>query len=327
MGRFYLTGGQQRGARSLRETEQFWYKYQKGLLLEVEPETGCVLPRLEHVTPAELCAADDPAILFKCATLENGLLYLSTQTEVLIYTVPDFKQVVSISLPHFNDVHHVRPTPDGNLLVANSGLDMVMEIDRSGNLIREWTTTEHSDPWNGFSRTTDYRRIDSLKPHHSHPNQIFYIGDEIWATRFEQRDALCLTNPEKRIEIGIERVHDGVVHDGHVYFTCVNGQVVIVNAETLVIDEVIDLNQIAEPNVVLGWCRGLLVQGSTIWVGFSKLRLTRIRENLSWVRRGFRDQLPTRLACYDIAQRAFLKEIDVQAHGMDAVFSILPAQN
>ncbi len=75
------------------------------------------------------CPPDDPAILFKSGTLANGLLYLTTQTEVLVYRVPSFELTTGISLPSFNDVHHVRPTADGTLLVAVTGLDMVAESD------------------------------------------------------------------------------------------------------------------------------------------------------------------------------------------------------
>jgi hypothetical protein len=42
------------------------------------------------------------------------------------------------------------------------------------------------------------------------------------------------------------------------------------------------------------------------------------------VRKGFRRDLPTRVARYDLARRIFVAEIDLQAHGLDAIFSILP---
>jgi hypothetical protein len=58
---------------------------------------------------------EQPAILFKSGTLQGDLLYTCTQTEVMVYRVPSVRAVAYVSLPHFNDVHHVRPTPDGNL--------------------------------------------------------------------------------------------------------------------------------------------------------------------------------------------------------------------
>lgn len=320
----YVVGGEQRHARSMRENEQWWYKYHRGLILKVDTSSGAVTRCTEYVSPAEACAGDDAAILFKSGTLHDDKLYVCTQTEILIYTIPDFRLESYVSLPCFNDVHHVRPSRDGHLLVANSGLDMVLEITRDGDVLREWHALD-DDPWMTFSREVDYRRVASTKPHRSHPNQVFYIGDDIWVTRFEQRDAVCLTDRSKRIAIDLELVHDGFVHDGHVYFTTVNGCVVIANTQNLAIEEVVDLNCLRQDEAHLGWCRGLLVEGDRTWIGFSRLRLTKFRENLSWVRWGFKPHLPTRIACFDLVNKRILYENDLQVHGLDAVFSIFPA--
>lgn len=322
MGSLYVTGGQQRHARSMSEREPYWYKYHKGLIIEVDPQTGCREPRLEYISPPEVCPEDDPPILFKSGTLQDGKLYVCTQTELLIYSVPDFQMVARVSLPCFNDVHHVRPTPDGHLLIANTGLDMVLEVTLEGEVLREWSAVG-GDPWSEYSKSVDYRRVGSMKPYRAHPNYVFYVGNDIWATRFEQKDAICLTDPAKRIEIGIELVHDGLVHDDHIYFTTVNACIVVVNAQTLVTEEVIDLNEMAPENTVLGWCRGILVDGDNAWVGFSRIRLTKFRENLSWIRRSLKDHGPTRIACYDLINKRCLTEIDLQSAGLDSVFSIL----
>src|SRR4051794_6933043 len=127
MNSLLIIGGQQRAPRSLLGDNQNWYEYQKAIVLEYDLDTGSSTVRLEYVSPPEACAVDDP-VLFKAGTLQDNMLYLSTQTEVLIYRLPDFAQVGYVSLPCFNDVHHVRPTPGGNLLVANSGLEMVLEV-------------------------------------------------------------------------------------------------------------------------------------------------------------------------------------------------------
>ena len=44
----------------------------------------------------------------------DGVLYATTQTEVILFELPWLRQLQHISLPFFNDVHHVRPTPAGN---------------------------------------------------------------------------------------------------------------------------------------------------------------------------------------------------------------------
>ncbi|HJZ47163.1 MAG TPA: hypothetical protein VKE41_08355 [Roseiflexaceae bacterium] len=319
----YVTGGQQRTGRPLTASATDWYEYQQGLILEVIPETGEVHRRVAYVSPPEACAEENPQILFKSGALLDDRMYVCTQTEVLIYTLPEFRQAGYLSLPCFNDLHHVRPTSAGTLLVANSGLDMVLELTPGGGVLNEWSVLGEA-PWSRFSRAIDYRKGVSTKPHAAHPNYVFTLGEEVWATRFQQQDAICLTSGDRRIPIGIERVHDGVLHEGRLFFTTVNGHVVIANPASLKVEEIVDLNGMHAADTLLGWCRGILLDGTKAWIGFSHIRPTKFRENLAWVVRGFRQVLPTRLACYDLARRCCVAEIDLQAHGLDAVFGILP---
>lgn len=320
----YVIGGQQQSLRPLHAGLQSWYRYNKGVILHVRPDTPEVHTKLEYVSPADVCAQENPAILFKQGTLVDDRLYVCTQTEVMVYSVPDFTRLHYISVPYFHDVHHVRPTPDGTLLVVNTGLDMVAEITYEGEAVREWSVDD-SDIWSRFSQSTDYRRVPSMKPHRSHPNHVFYIGTDIWATRFEQRDAICLTDPGKRIDIGLERVHDGVAYGGKVYFSTVDGKIVIVSQKTLQVEEIHDLTRMATPGDLLGWCRGLYIEDGKVWVGFSRLRPTRFRDNVSWVVKGFRRILPTRVACYDLEKGVCLTTVDLEPYGLNAVFSLHPA--
>ena len=138
---------------------------------------------------------------------------------------------------------------------------------------------------------------------------MFLVGDDVWATRFEQRDAICLTSPGRRIPIGIERVHDGIMHEGRVYFTTVDGHVVIADPSRCVVQEVIDLNEMNKADVQLGWCRSVAVDGDRIWVGFSRIRPTKFRENVGFVLRGFKRDFGTHVACYDLKQ-ARMRERD-----------------
>jgi len=316
-------GGQQRLRRSILDQNQQWYDYQKGIVLRVDTETYQIDTCLDYVSPPETCAPDDP-ILFKSATISNNKLYACTQTEVMVYELPAFKQIVHLSLPIFNDVHHVLPTPEGNVLVAISGLDMVVEMDLCGNLLRQWDVYD-GKPWTRFSRFIDYRMGINTKPHKSHPNHLFMVDDEIWVTRFELKDAICLNRPARRIDIGIERVHDGCMVNGLLYFTTVNGHIVIVNPVSLQIEQVIDLTTMHDPDLLLGWCRGIMVEGTKAWVGFSRIRPTKFREAVSWVRTGFKHSLQTHIACYDLLERHCLAEIELESQSLNAVFSIFPA--
>src|SRR5262249_5674715 len=159
---------------------------------------------------------------------EGNSLYLCTSTEVMVYDVRGFQRTLHLSLPCFNDLHHVCPAGNGNLLVAVTGLDMVVEIAPSGEILREWGVLGAS-PWERFSRDIDYRKVLSTKPHASHPNFVFHTGEDIWVNRHQQRDALCLTDPSKRIDIAVQVAHDGHVFQDFVYFTTVDGHIVVAN--------------------------------------------------------------------------------------------------
>jgi len=319
----YVTGAQQRSDRPLLDDDQNWYDYQKGLILRVDVGTGKAETCVEYVSPPEACAPGDP-ILFKGGTVENDRLYVCTQTEILVYRLPNFDRLSYLSLPCFNDVHHVRPTPEGNFLVANSGLEMVLEVTPAGRVLREWNVLGEG-PWDRFSKDVDYRRGMNLKPHRGHPNYVFYVADDIWTTRFEKKDAICLTRPGRCLPIGIERVHDGILHQGHLYLTTVDGHLVVADPETLQVTEVVDLNAMHEDDTQLGWCRGLWLEDDRAWVGFSRIRPTKFREAVSWVRLGFAKALPTHIACYDLTRRRCLVEIDLESYKLNAVFSILDA--
>lgn len=321
MNSIYVVGGQQRTLRTLISDPQ-WYNYEKGVVVQVDPELREVSTRLAYVSPPEVCPDKDPPILFKSGTCVGDQLYLCTQTEVLIYQVPTFEQIGYLSLPCFNDVHHVRPTPDGNLLIANSGLELVLEVTLAGEVLREWNVLGE-DTWGQLARDYDYRKINT-KPHRSHPNYVFYIDDEPWATRFHQMDAVSLIDPSRRIHIEGERVHDGVVYEGYVYFTNVDGKVIVVHPRSLKVEERIDLTTMHDSDTLLGWCRGILFDGRFLWAGFSRIRATKFRENIGWASRGFKAVSPTHIACYDLERRHCVLDINLEPQ-LNAVFSIHPA--
>ena len=116
--KFYIVGGKQRRAAAWSEE---WHQYEKALVVELDASTGRLETVLEHVTPDAACPIDqDPGIVFKAATLVGSVLYACTQTEVMTYDVPSFRRRFYLSLPCFNDVHHVSPTPEETLFVASS---------------------------------------------------------------------------------------------------------------------------------------------------------------------------------------------------------------
>jgi hypothetical protein len=321
--RLYVAGGQQRTLRGLTADMDSWYEYQKALIIELDSPTGAAKTVAEYVSPTDAAPDDEPAILFKSGTLVGNELFIVTQTEVMIYAVPSFERSTYISLPMFNDVHHVRPTPNGTLLVANTGLDTVVELTRAGDVVRV-TNVLGQDEWGGgrFSPDVDYRKVKTTKPHLAHPNHVFYIGDEPWATRFQQKDAVSLVDATRRIDIGLERIHDGLVDNGRVYFTTVDGKVAIADTATLDVIRVIDLTESHPQDMLLGWARGILVDGDNMWVGFSRIRPTKFRENVGWVLRGMKRDFGTHVGCYDISTGTSLGQFALEDAGLSAVFGI-----
>jgi hypothetical protein len=315
----YLTGGRQK-SRSAEE----WHAYELAIILRVELSTGKIASVMEYTSPPEVCPDSEPSLMFKGATLSKDRLYVATNTEILIYTIPDFQQAGYLSHPYFNDVHHVCPTPSGALLVASTGLDMVLEVTLDGTILREWPVLQQ-DPWERFSRDVDYRKVETTKPHASHPNFVIHDGEQIWVSRFKQHDTICLTRPDRQVQFA-GAPHDGVLWCGHMYFTTINGFVYVVDPKDGRIDACVDLNEIDERGAALGWARGIHpIDEERCWVGFSRLRPTKFAENLSWIKSGFkRKLLPTRIALYNLRTKKMLEEIDVEPFGLNAVYSIVP---
>lgn len=108
-------------------------------------------------------------------------------------------------------------------------------------------------------------------------------------------------------------------------FTTVDAKVVIADTRTLTVTEVIDLREMHDKDLLLGWCRGLLLDGDRLWVGFSRMRPTRFRENVAFLKNGFRHYLGTHVACYDLRERRCVAQIDTEAVGLNAVFGVYAA--
>jgi hypothetical protein len=330
MSLLYVLGGRQRKLLFKSEDESRLYEAALILRLDTEAETAKV--EVEYHSPRELVASDESSHTFKAATLVGNRLYTCTSTEVLIFELPGFRRIGYVSLPCFNDVHHITPSTNGSLLVADTGLDMVVRTNLSGQVLEQWDVLGE-EIWTRFSPDIDYRKVESTKPHRSHPNAVFQLGEEVWVTRFSQRDAICLTKAGKRIAIDVQRPHDGLVRGNRVYFTTVDGRIVIADAGRLQVERIIDLNKIHQANSphhndLLGWCRGVLpLDERRIWVGFTRVRKTKFIENVLWIKHAFHEkERSTHIALYDIADQKCLREIDLERYGMNVIFGIYPAE-
>lgn len=317
-----VTGGVQRKDAVWAAAHQ---RYNQAIVGLVDLETSAVEIVLEYQTPPNLCSEDRPAIVFKSAHLEGETLYLCTETEVLIVGTKDFETQRHFSLPCFNDVHHARPIGD-RLFVVSTGLDMVVALDPESGEPLEYFSTCDEEPWARFDRSVDYRRIGSTKPHRSHPNFVFELEGDAWVTRCQDRDAVRLADRSDRMAVEVGLVHDGLVRGSEVWFTTVNGHVCSIASASRKLSQDIDLAAAWDVEGVLGWCRGLHLESGSAWVGFSRLRPTRLSQNLRWVKNLGRPQeiLPTRIAEIELPSGRRLNEIVLEEAGFSAVFSILP---
>lgn len=323
---FYVVGGRQRPPRLGRPE---WELYGQAAIVHVSPRTGSVNPVAEYVSRVDACAWNsEPSILFKASTKVGDRLYACTSTEVVVYSLPSFEQLNYISHPYFNDLHHVTVNENGELVIVNTGLDMVMVMSAEGDLLAEYSVSDER-PWTRFSKDIDYRKVQSTKPHKSHPNFAFSLDCELWVTRLEEKDAVSITKPGERIEIKISYPHDGLVRGGGIYFTTVDGHILVFDAKSKALRRAVDLNPITGRDKALGWCRGLEVLGpDQVVVGFTKLRRTKFHEKLIWVKEQFRGELllseATRIAAYDLKKEELLWEVelDFEAYGLNTIFAI-----
>jgi hypothetical protein len=326
MNNIWVSAGEFR--RSIFHRLEEWQFCKRALLVELDLDSKTSLNCIEYVSPPHACPDNLPAIIFKSITLREHKLYACTATEVLVYDIPSFRLAAYISLPIFNDVHHVYPTAQGTLLVMVTGLDMVAEVSLDGQLVRHWDVMGENT-FSIFSKEIDYRKVPTTKPHRAHANHIFQLDDEIWVTRFHQRDAISLQDAGRRIDIAVQRPHDGFLFNESLYFTTVDGHVVIVNSKTLKIDRIIDLNRFkGQSGKTLGWCRGLLpIDDRFLWVGFTRVRPTKFRENLNWIRQKSHMQRPSRVVLYDLQNESCLEEIETEPHGIGVIFSLFRLQS
>ncbi|MCR8848730.1 hypothetical protein NQ095_09960 [Rossellomorea sp. SC111] len=311
------------GAEQKSKVMNDWEQFKKAIVLKMDGTTKETTRVIEYVSPLKVCPDEKASISFTAGTVRDNQLYVGTQTEVLVFDLLTSKMIDYVSLPLFNDVHHVTPRKNGNLLVANTGLDMVAELDRKGQVVNLWNVMG-DDPWSRFSPDIDYRKIANTKPHMSHPNFVFELNGEVWVTRCLQKDAICLNDSQKRIDIGRQLIHDGVIYNGKIYFTQVDGRIIIVNSSTLKVEREVNLVEISKHKEKIGWCRGIKpLSEELILIGFSRIRPSskKTADGKTYYV-GDYGVMPTRLACYNIHSNTLLWEKNLEEQNMNVIYSI-----
>jgi hypothetical protein len=234
-----------------------------------------------------------------------------TETEIVVLSADSLAIQEIISHKGFNDLHHVIKR-NNCYVVANTGLDCVSEYNMNSQSLTERKVAADGQ-LSRHQNDNDYRKLTSTKPHFTHPNFLFLLQNELWVTRCDTMDAVSLDS-DKRIEIGGNLVHDGVIYKNSVYFTCVDGQIRVFDTHSLMLKHVIDLNDFVTN--LNGWCRGILPISTNLSViGISKYRQSK-KIPFS------KEQSHARLLLIDIYKRQVLWDINTSKLGMDAIFGI-----
>lgn len=265
---------------------------------------GAWTPLLAHVTPD---APPHVGHRFGAPGPDGDVVWLCTEREVLAWPAgPRW------SRPAFADLHHVAPTPDGLLAVATG----------AGGLVDVRSGTFHPARPGADAPTTDLRFAETHDA--AHPNHVWAWRGQTWVTRGAAGDVLPLRGGAP-IRVAEVVVHDGVPAPDGVWLTAVDGRLLRVDPDAGRVAEEVRIGDGASGP--LGWCRGLCLDGELAHVGFTRLRATRWRRNLAWLRGAVRGATtvgdrPTRVVTVDRRTGRIVREVDVEPFGVHAVFGL-----
>jgi len=140
-------------------------------------------------------------------TKKGENFYIASMRENIIYVLnKDLKILKKIKNKFFNDIHDINMTKKG-LLVSNTGLDNILEIDLEGNILWNWFATENSYKKN---RLGEVRKVDKSLNHNNkdyptltqttHLNSAIYSNNSILCSLFHQGEVIEISRVNKKIK-------------------------------------------------------------------------------------------------------------------------------
>jgi hypothetical protein len=302
-------------------------------LREVDVDCGAVVREVAYQVPTAHVPSSSAHQEFTAASfLPDGRLLQPAHTELLWIDPSRGRIDRVVSHPLFHGVHSATPGRAGGIVVTCAGTESVLDLDGCGRVLEHrWLRAgafadAYRDVFVGGPHpgVRDFRLVDhdALKPHSHHPNYASVVGADLWVTCFEPQDCRSLTRPERRIALPEAIPHDGVLRAGWLWFTQVVGRVVAVDPVTLERRFELDLRDLSPGRGLLGWCRGVEVVGSRLFVGMSTLRRTRHREVLRQLLGGG-PKRPARIVEVDLERRAVVREIPVGNAAGATIYSVL----
>jgi hypothetical protein len=302
--------------------------YDKAILMQLDLDSGVYTELLSKEQGNENYPAEHPNLQYTAPCLEGDILWLPTDTEIYKYQLPELKELACFSHPCFQNLHSAHIFND-ELVVTSTGLDNVVVMNKESGEIKDIFGTEGKGPWYRFDVNTDYRQVHSTRPHVTHPNYVFKIDDDYWVTRCGFEDAVKINDVSDKIKVGqkdIIAIHDGIGWGDKLVFTRVDGFIVVCDPKTR---EVLDKHDPFENerNRPLGWCRGLCIEDDIFYIGYSKLRKTKLKSKLKYLTKGnfkFTSGNNSLVVAYDMKNKKVLRIYESEDHVIDAIYGILP---
>lgn len=139
------------------------------------------------------------------ALLERGRIAVATQRSLVVLDSA-LRVVEEKSHPLFNNLHRMCRTPDGGLVVASSGIDSILRLNRDLEVVDAWHATQHGYPMDqrGVLRSLDFGKDHSglfypTAVHTTHVNSVLVEGTgsdaagwRILATLFWQGETVMI---------------------------------------------------------------------------------------------------------------------------------------
>lgn len=233
------------------------------------------------------------------------------------YVCATFGQIIEVDLDggnyrtllserFFNDVHQVG-VKNNEYAVVNTGLEQLLIYDEQFKLVRNYDLLKDVNIPRVFDPSVDYRHVWSTKPHYVHANHSFYYDSEWWVTRFHQKDAMGIESKRRIALEAYGNPHDGIIVKNDVYFTTTNGFLIKQNLET---SEQVAWNINMNSDRQLGWCRGLAINKSVAYIGFTQFRNSRAKEMMKWVyKSSLLNPFNSQILVYDLKKDIILDRI------------------
>ena len=302
------------------------FRFKDALVQIIDWQSKNVIKQISYFPPVNHLPKG-LSIQFKGAYKYKYDFFVVTNTEVLIYDLLTWELKKVFSYPSFNDLHAVL-YKDGKIYVCNTGLEMVQVLNEEGDIIEEINMASTAT-WNRFKKHIDYRTIPTTKPHEVHINHLFEIDGEIWVTRGQKGDAVKLYDQKMRFQVvnhnrdEIIICHDGKVKGDFIYFTSVDGHLIIINKFSKKVEEYINLNKINPFHKRIPWTRGVEVVDRYAFVGATKMRPTKFKELAKWAIKGEPIQMSSCILQVDLEKKEIVEIYEMQKYKSAAIYSII----